>query len=160
MFSLDIFATDIRPILQVISLLGREDSRQVDKVVIGVFTKMMKQEVVLDIPAFWVDTINTQFMTLSLTGSFKFPSVVTYLFLYQNVENFANLVLSIVDINKKKQSVVFWTDLVRGDPKDGGLFEFTSLFLPVVYKILNGALPPKFLPKAQEFLQLRKDVRC
>lgn len=56
--------------------------------------------------------------------------------------------------------MVFWIDLVRGDPKDGDLFEFTSSFLPMAYKILNGTLPPTFLPKAQEFLQLSKDVRC
>lgn len=30
----------------------------------------------------------------------------------------------------------------------------------MAYKILNGTLPPTFLPKAQEFLQLSKDVRC
>lgn len=58
----------------------------------------MKPGVILDIPAFWVDTINT----LSLTGSFKFPSVVTYLFLYQNAEHFTSLGLNFVDINKKK----------------------------------------------------------
>jgi len=56
--------------------------------------------------------------------------------------------------------VVFKTYLIRGDPGDSGLFEFTSLFLPVAYKILNGSLPPTFLPKAQECLQLSKDVRC
>lgn len=56
--------------------------------------------------------------------------------------------------------MVFWTNLIRGDPGDGGLLEFTFLFLPVAYKILNGTLPQTFLPKAQEFLQLSKDVRC
>jgi len=56
--------------------------------------------------------------------------------------------------------VVFWTSLIRGDPRDNGLFEFTSLFLPMAYKILNGSLPPTFLPKAQECLQLSKDVTC
>lgn len=67
----------------------------------------MKPEIALGIPAFWVDAISTQFMTLPLTGSFKFPSVITYLFLYRNAEHFSNLGLNVVDIKKKKQSVVF-----------------------------------------------------
>jgi len=86
----------------IYKILGKEDSRQVDKAVLGFFTVMMKPEVILDIPAFWLDTINTQFMTLSLTSSFKFPLVVTYLFLYQNTEHFTSLGLNIVVINKKK----------------------------------------------------------
>lgn len=108
LFSLDIFAIDIRPVLQVISkILGKENSKQVDKVVLGFFSLMMKPKVVLDIPTFWVDTINNQFMTLPLTGSFKFPSVITYLFLYQNAEHFTYLGLNVGYINKKKQSMVF-----------------------------------------------------
>ena len=87
-------------------------------------------------------------MTLPLIGSFNFPSVITYLFLYQNAEHFSGLGLNVVDINKKKQSVVFWTYLIRNDPGYSGLIEFTSLFFPVAYKILNGSLPPTFLPKA------------
>lgn len=152
-FSLEMFAVDIRTVLQVIAkILGKEDSKQVYKVVLGFFSLMMKPEVVLDIPTFLVDAINTQFMTLPLTGSFKFPTVLTYLFLYQNAEHFSGLRLNVVDINKKKQLVVFWIDLIRNDPGDSGLFEFNSLFLPVAYRILNGSLPPTFFPKAQECL--------
>lgn len=80
--------------------------------------------------------------------------------MYQNAKHFTDLGLNFVDINKKKQKMVFWTDLIRGDPEYSGLFEFTSLFLLVVYKILNGILRPTFLPKAQEFIQFSKDVRC
>lgn len=83
---------------------------------------MMKPEIVLYIPTFWVDIINTQFMTLPLTWSFKFPSVITYLFLYRNFEHFLDLGLNVVDINKKKQSVVFSIDLIRGDLGDSSLF--------------------------------------
>ena len=99
-------------------------------------------------------------MNLPLTGSFKFPSIITYLFLYQNAKNFSGLGLNLVDINKKKQSMVFWTNLIWNDPGDSGLFEFTSLFLPVAYKITNESIPPTFFSKAQECLQLSKDVRC
>jgi len=161
LFSLEIFAVDIRPVFQVIAkILGKEDSNQVDKVVLGFLSLMMNPEIVLDILEFWVDAINIQFMPLPLPCSFKFPSAITYLFLYQNVERFSNLGLNVVNINKKKQSMVFSTGLIRGDLEDSGLFEFTSLFLPVAYKILNGSLPPTFLPKSQECLQLSKDVRC
>ena len=53
LFSLDIFAVDIRPVLQVISkILGKEDSKHVDKVVLGLSSLTMKPEVVLDIPTF------------------------------------------------------------------------------------------------------------
>lgn len=128
--------------------------------VLGFFSLMMKSDIVLDIPSFWVNVINTQFMTLPLTGSFKFPLLITYLFLYHNVEHFSGLELNVVDPNKRKQSVVFWIDLIRFDPRDSGLFEFTSLFLSVVYKILNGTLPTAFFHKAQEFLHLSQDMRC
>ena len=87
-----------------------------------------------------------------LTGFFRFPSLVVYLFLYQNVEEFMSLGLNIVDSNKNKQSVLFWTDMVRKEENEAGLFEFADHFMSTAYKILNGTLPLCFLPKAREFL--------
>ena len=55
--------------------------------------------------------------------------------------------------------MVVWTDLVRKEIGNEGLFEFTSSFLPIVYAILNGGVAPRLLPEAQSFLKLRKDVR-
>lgn len=102
-FSLEMFAVDIRPVLQIIAkILGKEDSKKVDKFVLEFFSLMMMPEIVLDIPSFWVEVINTQFMTSPLTGSFKFPTVIAYLFLYQNVDHFFGLGLNMIDINKKK----------------------------------------------------------
>lgn len=72
----------------------------------------------------------------------------------------SDLGLNVVDINKKKQLVVVWKDLIEGDLGDSGLFEFTYLFLLVAYKILNVTLPPIFLLKVRDFFQLSKDVRC
>ena len=43
--------------------------------------------------------------------------MIVYLFLYQNVEEFMNLGLNIMDVNKIRQSVIFWTDVVRKGEK-------------------------------------------
>ena len=59
-----------------------------------------------------------------------------------------------MDVNKKRQSVVFWTDVVRAEQNEEGLFDFANYFMSTAYEILNGVSPPCFLPKAQDFLQL------
>lgn len=74
-------------------------------------------------------------MSLSLTSSFKFPSLIVYLFLYQNVEEFMNLGLNIMDVNKKRKSIVFWTDVVRREKNEARLFDFAIDFMSVAYKI-------------------------
>ena len=49
--------------------------------------------------------------------------------------------------------------MVRKEENEAGLFEFADHFMSTAYKILNGTLPPCFLPKAQEFLQLRPNCK-
>ena len=65
-----------------------------------------------------------------------------------------NLGLNIMDANKTRQSMIFWTDVVRREQNKARLFDFSSYYMPIAYKILNGVPPPYFLPKAQEFLHL------
>ena len=84
-------------------------------------------------------------MSLSLKGSFKFPSLVVYLFLYQNVEEFMQLGLNIMDVNKHRHSFIFWTDIIRREKNEVVLFDFASQYMPIAYKILNGVHPPCFL---------------
>ena len=93
-------------------------------------------------------------MSLSLTGSFKFPSLIVYLFLYQNVEELMHLGLNIMDVYKTGKSMILWIDVARREQNEAGLFNFASYYMLVSYKILNGVPPPFFLPKAQEFLHL------
>ena len=83
-------------------ILGKEDASQIDISVLELFDLMMKPEVVLDISSFWQENINSQFMSLTLIDSFKFPSVVTYLFMYQNAEEFLNFGLNIMDSIRKR----------------------------------------------------------
>ena len=86
-FSMEVFDEDVRPVLRCISkILGKEDDNTIDKSFLGMFALMMKPKVVLDIPSYWQEFVNTQCMSLSLVGSFRFPSLINYLFLYQNVE--------------------------------------------------------------------------
>ena len=72
---------------------------QIDRSVLGIFSLMMNPKVVLDIPSFWQENMNSQIMSLTLTGSFKFISIVTYLFMYKNAKYFLNLGLNIMDSN-------------------------------------------------------------
>lgn len=131
----------------------------VDKTILGMFTLMMKPGVVLYIPAYLENVVNTQFMNLSRTGCFRFPPLVAHLFLYSHVENFTQLGLNFMDVNRNKQSVVFWTNIVRREVGNEGLYDFTSSFLPIVYSILNGSPAPCLLPKVQSFLKLSKDMK-
>ena len=59
-----------------------------------------------------------------------------------------------MDVNKHRQSVIFWIDIIKREQNEVGLFDFASQYMPIAYKILNGVHPPCFLPKAQEFLHL------
>ena len=93
----------MRPILQVLAkILGKEDVIMVHKSVLGVFSLVMNPEVILDIPDYLEDVFKTQFMNLSLTGCFRFPSIVTYLFLYIHVETCTQLGFNVMDINRNK----------------------------------------------------------
>ena len=122
-FRLSSFAKDVRQILQILAkVLGREDAMVVDKSILGMFALMMKPGVVLHIPTYLESVINNQFMSLSITGSFRFPYLVTYLFLYSHVGIFIHLGLNIVDVNKNKKLVVFWTYLVGKEVGNEGLF--------------------------------------
>ena len=67
-------------------IVGKEDDNIIGKSVLGMFALMMKPRVVLDIPSYWQEVVNTQLMSLSLTGSFRFHYLIIYLFLYQNLE--------------------------------------------------------------------------
>ena len=103
-FTMGVFNKDTQPVLSSIAkILGKEDDVTVDRLVLGMFAMMMKPGTVLDIPSFWQEAVKSQLMSPSLTGSFKFPSLIVYLFLYQNVEEFMQLVLNIMDVNKQKQ---------------------------------------------------------
>ena len=82
------------------------------------FSLMMKPGMVLDIPSFWQEIVNSQLMAFPLTGFFRFPSLLVYLFLYQNVEELMSLGLNIVDVNKRKQSVLFWTNMIRKEENE------------------------------------------
>ena len=86
---MEFFDEEVRLVLRCISnILGKDDDSIVDKSVLGMFALMMKPGVVLDIPSYWQEAVNSQLMSLSLTDSFRFPSLFIYLFLYQNVEEF------------------------------------------------------------------------
>lgn len=105
---------EVKPVLSCIAkILGKDDESIVDKSILGMFAMMMKPGLVLDIPSYWQEFVNSQLMRLSLTGSFRFPSLIVYLFLYKNVEEFMHLGLNIMDMNKRRQSVIFWIDIVR-----------------------------------------------
>lgn len=152
---MEIFDIEVQPVLSSIAkILGKDDDSTVDKSILGMFSMMMNPGIVLDIPSYWKEAFNSQLMSLSLTDSFRLPSLIVYLFLYQNVEEFMHLGLNIMDMNKKRKSVVFWTDVVRREKNEIGLFDFASYFMSIAYKVLNGVPPPCFLPKAQEFLHL------
>ena len=100
---MEVFDVENRPVLSSIAkILGKENDLNIDKLVLGMFALMMKPGKILDIPYFWQETVNSQLMVFSLTGSFKFPSLIVYLFLYQNVEEFMSLGLNIMDVNKQK----------------------------------------------------------
>ena len=126
-FSMGVFNEDTRPVLSSFAkILGKEDDVMVDKSVLGMFTMMMKPGMVMDIPSFWQEAVNLQLMSLSLKGSFKFPCVFVYLFFYQNVQEFMQLGLNIMDVNKHRQSVIFWTDIIKREKNEEGLFDFSS----------------------------------
>ena len=70
-----------------------------------------------------------------------------------------HLGLNIMDVNKRRQSVIFWTDVVRREKNEAGLFDFASYYMPTAYKKLNGSPPRCFLPKAQEFFHLGNNCK-
>ncbi len=159
-FPLDTFVEEVRPMLNIpAKILGKEDTNTLDKAILGMFSLMMNQYIFFDIPSFWEKMINSQSSNFPLARCFRFPSLVTYLFLYTHVERFMHLGMNIMDPNKNKQFVVFWTDVVRDIDNGQRLMYFSSSFLSIVYSILNSSPSPYLLSKAQSILQLSKDVK-
>lgn len=102
-FHLDTFFEDVKPILEVISnIFGREDTTVIDNVILGMFNFMMNPDTIFDIPTFWENMVNPQLTDIYLTGCFRFPSLITYLFLYTHVDRFMNLGLNMMDPHKNK----------------------------------------------------------
>ena len=84
---MEVFYIEVKLVLSCIAnILGKDDDSTVDKSILMMFSMMMKPRLVLDIPSYWKEVVNSQFMSLSLTGSFRFHSLIVYLFLYQNVQ--------------------------------------------------------------------------
>ena len=67
---------------------------------------MMQPDVVLDIPTFWEHSINSQLLNFSIVKCLKFPSLLIYLFLYVHIDQFMNLGLNKMDVNKEKKTMV------------------------------------------------------
>lgn len=98
-------------------------------------------------------------MNFTFIGCFRSTSLVTYLFLYSNVEKFMHLGLNIMDALKHKQLVFLWTGIVRIDPRNEGPSYFASDFLYIVYSIINNSPAPSLHPKSQSFLQVSKYIK-
>ena len=106
-FPMEVFDIEVKPVLRCIAkFLGKDDDSTVDKSILGMFAMMMKPGVLLDIQSYWQEAVNSHLMSLSLTGAFMFPSLIVYLFLYQNLEEFMHLGLNIMDMNKMRQSCI------------------------------------------------------
>ena len=129
------FDVETRLVLSHIAkILGKDDDNAVDKLVLGMFSMMMTLGMVLYIPSYWQEAVNSQLMSLSLTGSFKFPSLIVYFLLYQIVEEFMHLGLNIMDVNKRRQLVIFSIDVVRREKNEARLFDFSGYYMPTAYK--------------------------
>ena len=50
--------------------------------------------------------------------------------------------------------MVFWIDVIRNEPNEGGLFDFVAYFMPISYKILNGITPQCFMPRPRSLFNL------
>lgn len=119
----------------------------------------MQPDVVLDILTFWEYAINLQLLNFSIVGYFRFPSLLVYLFLYVHVYQFMDLGLNVIDVNKQKQTMVNWIDLVRSKPNNEHFYYYIASFMSITYRIINNYDPPKTLPKAQYLLQMSKDLK-
>lgn len=68
---------------------------------------LMLPKTIFYLTAYWEITVNSQLTELTVTRCFRFPSLVTYLFLYTHVDRFIHLGLNIMDIHKNKPSMVY-----------------------------------------------------
>ena len=55
---------------------------------------MMQADIFLDIPSFLASAIKAQFQEISSAGSFKYCSLVFYLFLFEHADRFESLGLN------------------------------------------------------------------
>jgi len=83
-----------------------------------------------------------------------YKSIFYHWWLYANtesnmhVENFMELGLNVIDVNKKKKTVVNWTNLVRIEPNNEGFSYYIDSFMLIVYMIVNNSNPPSIFIKA------------
>lgn len=125
LFSVDNFVEEFRPILQeIFRVLGKDENYVIDHATIGMFHLVMKPNVILNIPTFLEDLLNSQLLNFNLTGCFRFPSLLVYLLLYVHVEKFMHLWLNIMNHHNKKNQLINWIEFVRSQP----IYECFSYF--------------------------------
>lgn len=105
------------------------------------FHLVMQPNIIFNIVTFWEVLVNSQLSYFSITGCFRFPSLVIYLFLYVHVEKFMHLGLNIRDPNRRKHSMVNWTDFIRIPFNCEGFSYLIALFMSVIYTIISNSPP-------------------
>ena len=95
-------------------MLGFEDADMVTKAGLGFQWLMMQAEILLDIPTFLASAIKAQFQDMSSFYSFKYCSLVFYLFLFEHVDKFEGVGLNrFSKSNAKPKSIFEWTPTVH-----------------------------------------------
>ena len=91
-------------------MLGLENADRVTKAGLEFLWLMMKPRILLDIPTFLASTIKAQFQDMSSFCSFRYCSLVFYLFMFKHVDNFEGLGLDrFSKRNGEPKSVFDWT---------------------------------------------------
>jgi len=119
-FHITLFGEPIHPILSLICHSFGDDDANIDsKASLGFLRKMMQFGHLFDIPAYLAKAIRFQLQNFPTTSYFRYYSMLLFLFVYNHVDQFECLGLSLVASNKLRKSV-FNLDIAarkRQEPK-------------------------------------------
>lgn len=121
---------------------------------------MTQKGTLLDIPTFLALAIQTQFQELSSTRSFRFCSLVFYLFLFEHADKFESLGLEKLSRTSAQPRTVFeWNISVRQQPNERGYTRFLNEFMYIAYTIIHDNPPPKIFLEQKDWLQFDEEDR-
>jgi hypothetical protein len=128
----------------VCALLGYFSDQWVDEPIMGflsIFSNDEKPTTQFDYSTFLAGNIYEQFMNFTTEGVFKYSSILAYMFLYFQADNF-NFSLQKMDSDGKPQPVTAWTSLLKRNSIEYDFTAFIDQFYHPVISMLSGVPEP------------------
>ena len=115
-----------------------------DDAIVGFLSVFTTSETppIVDNSQFIIETIHDQRLEFSTEGTFKYSSVLVYLFIYHQENSFSFPLQKLHD-QSNPQSIILWTSLVRKNSTEHTFSDYVDQFLHIISYLLNHNIEPR-----------------